>query len=51
MKKYNSNHALGFVNIDKYQKEIVDGLIKKKAIRDSGLGEIRKNPKSVANFW
>ena len=26
-------------------------LIKKKAIRDSGLGELRKNFKAYKNFW
>jgi hypothetical protein len=49
--KFKPRHAVGFQHIDKFQNEIVDGLIKKKAIRDSGLGEIRKNWKSAKNFW
>ena len=48
---YNPNYAVGFKKNDKFQNEIVDGLIKKKAIRHSGLGEVRKNLKAYKNFW
>ena len=52
MVKWKADHAVGFKHIDGHQKDIVDGVIKKKVLRDVEISRInRGRKKSTKSFW
>jgi hypothetical protein len=52
MVRLGAKDIIGFNNDKKWQKEIVDGLVKKRTLRDAEISRInRDRKKSAGNFW